>query len=344
MKTRHLFAILLALSSCLAWPEDVYYHVSLTRLALTEGKLPEPEAPKRYDWRMQEAVHPYAVLDGAGEAFLGGEPIRPWNPSGGAYQNSFLVVSTPKGTVATGRLFLPKGDFSGMVALKFKLEPGSDKQESRQEFFKAKEQYYQELRQRDIPGAAWFRHQEGEAAKALGTKPTQTPNQPPFNPRRPHAWDDGYDSSYELFSGGRALSENLQLERVLISRETNATLVPITNLNGITVREMDWKALLQPDKPALDSLAAHIPFDQHALFFSSFESMSRWIEEADRDGTPVLQMFEPRAEDANSRGRYQKQLCLELNELSRLLGPRLITSAALTTNGHANGLNECSVM
>jgi hypothetical protein len=41
-------------------------------------------------------------------------------------------------------------------------------------------------------------------------------------------------------------------------------------------------------------------------------------------------MFEPRAEDANSRGRYQKQLCLELNELSRLLGPKLITSAAFT--------------
>jgi len=64
------------------------------------------------------------------------------------------------------------------------------------------------------------------------------------------------------------------------------------------------------------------PFDQHALFFSSFDAMSRWIDEADQDGTPVLQMFEPRAEDANSRGRYQKQLCLELNALSRLIGPQ----------------------
>jgi hypothetical protein len=330
MKTRHLAVILLALSSCLAWSEDVYFQVPITSLPLTEGKLPEPVTPKRYDWRMQETVQPYAVLDGAGEAFVGGEPIRPWNPNGRAYQNSFLMVSAPKGAAPTGRLFVPNGDFSRMVALKFKLEPGSDKPESRQEFFKAKGQYYQELRQRDIPGAAWFRHQEGEAAKALGGKPAATPNQPPFNPRRPRAWEDSYDASYELFSGGRALSENLQLERVLISRETNAALVPITNLNGITVREMDWKALLQPDKPALDPLAAHIPFDQHALFFSSFESMSRWIEEADRDGTPVLQMFEPRAEDANSRGRYQKQLCLELNELSRLLGPKLITSAAFT--------------
>ena len=102
------------------------------------------------------------------------------------------------------------------------------------------------------------------------------------------------------------------------------------NITGITVREMDWKPLLQDRKPALDPLAAHIPFDQHALFFPSFEAMSRWIDEADQDGTPVLQMFEPRAEDANSRGRYQKQLCLELNALSRLIGPQLIASAAFT--------------
>jgi hypothetical protein len=96
------------------------------------------------------------------------------------------------------------------------------------------------------------------------------------------------------------------------------------------VREMNWKSLLAETRPALDPLAAHIPFDQHALFFSSFEAMTRWIDEADQDGTPVLQMYEPRAEDANSRGRYQKQLCLELNELSRLLGPKLIASAAFT--------------
>jgi hypothetical protein len=43
-----------------------------------------------------------------------------------------------------------------------------------------------------------------------------------------------------------------------------------------------------------------------------------------------LQLLAPRAEDANSRGRYQKQLCLELNEISRLLGPRVIDSVALT--------------
>jgi len=40
--------------------------------------------------------------------------------------------------------------------------------------------------------------------------------------------------------------------------------------------------------------------------------------------------LEPRAEDANTRGRYQRQLCLELNELSRLVGPQVIGSVAMT--------------
>ena len=95
---------------------------------------------------------------------------------------------------------------------------------------------------------------------------------PAFNPRRPRAWEDGYDSTYDLFSGGRALSENLQLERLLAPAGANATLVALSSLTGITVREMDWKALLQERKPAFDPLAAHIPFDQHALFFPSFEA------------------------------------------------------------------------
>jgi hypothetical protein len=330
MKTRHLSAIFVALSCYLACAEDVYYHVPLTSLTFTEGKLPTETAYTGTAWQMADSMQPYAVLDGPGEVFVGGETVFRWTQPGQAYRNSFLAVCAPKGAAPTGRLFVPKTDLSGMVALKFKLEPGADKSEARRQFFQAKEQYYRQLRQRDIPGGAWFRHQEVEAAKALGGNANPMPNQPPFNPRRPHAWEDSYDSSYDLFSGGRALSENLQLDRALVSGRSNATLVPITNLAGITVREMDWKALLQPDKPALDPLAAHIPFDQHALFFSSFDSMSRWIDEADRDGTPVLQMFEPRAEDANSRGRYQKQLCLELNELSRLLGPKLIASAAFT--------------
>ncbi len=330
MKLHRLILTCLALSCSLVLAEDAYYHVPLTSLTISEGTLPTHFEGGGSGWQMMDALQPYAVLDGEGEAFIGGEALQPWGPAERAYQNMFLAFRAPKGSPLTGRLFVPKADLSGMVALKFKLDAASEKPESKQEFFKAKESCYRHLRERNIPGGAWFRHQETEAAKERGAKATPGRTNPAFNPRRPRGWDDGYDSTYDLFSGGRALSENLQLERLLAPAGTNATLVAITNLTGITVREMDWKSLLQERKPALDPLAAHIPFDQHVLFFPSFEAMSRWIDEADQDGTPVLQMFEPRAEDANSRGRCQRQLCLELNDLSRLIGPKLIASAAFT--------------
>ena len=111
------------------------------------------------------------------------------------------------------------------------------------------------------------------------------------------------------------MSENLQLDRALASPgDTNGATVALTNLAGILVRPMDWKALLHNPKPELDPLAAFIPADQHAVFFPSFQAMTDVIDEADANGTPVLQLFEPRSEDAGSRARYSRQLCLGLND------------------------------
>src|SRR5207244_6779937 len=124
----------------------------------------------------------------------------------------------------------------------------------------------------------------------------------------------------------RAISENLQLDRLLRESKPAASTVDINKITGITIQEMDWKPLIKGMKPQIDPLASYVPADQHAIFFTSFAAMTDLIDEADADGTPLLQMLEPRSEDANARSRYQKQLCLELNEVSRLLGPQVIGS------------------
>jgi len=286
MKTRRLLLSFIVLSCTGALADDAYYQVPLTSLTLVEGKWPEPSRWSGSTWQMLEALQPYAVLDGQGEVYVSGETMRPWGPPGQSYQNSRLSLRVPRESSITGRLFVPKSDLSGMVALKFKFDAASATPVSKEEFFKAKEDYYRNLRQRNIPGGAWFRHQETEAAKARGAKIAPARTSPFFNPRRPRPLEDDYDSTYDLFSGGHALSENLQLDRLMAPAPTNATLVALSNITGITVREMDWKPLLQEHKPALDALASYVPFDQHALFFPSFEAMSRWIDEADKDGTP----------------------------------------------------------
>src|SRR5262249_42484797 len=171
------------------------------------------------------ALEPYAVLDGPGEVFVSRERLQPWQHERQPYRNAVLVVRAAKGSSISGRLFVPNADWSGMVALKFKLDSASQKSDSKQEFLKIKENHYGELRERNIPGGAWFRHQESETAKERGSSVVPARMGPPsrFGGGRP--WDDSYDGTYELFSGGRALSENLQLDRVLAAPGSNTALV-----------------------------------------------------------------------------------------------------------------------
>jgi len=96
--------------------------------------------------------------------------------------------------------------------------------------------------------------------------------------------------------------------------------VELTNISGITVKEMDWKPLIKDLKPEIDPLAASYRRTNTRFFFPSFQALTEMMDEADTNGTPVLQIFEPRSEDMDSRGRYQKQLCLGLSEIARRPG------------------------
>src|SRR5258708_1680085 len=131
MKLRHLLLTLLVVSCSLALAEDAYYHAPLSSLTFSEGKLPTNFEWKGSAWEMVEALQPYAVLDGDEEAFLSGESLQPWGRAGPAYQNGPLAVRAPKGNALTGRLFVPKADLSGMMALKFKVDAASEKPDSK---------------------------------------------------------------------------------------------------------------------------------------------------------------------------------------------------------------------
>ncbi len=325
-----LACLLIVASGNAAVAEDAFYNIPLASLKLTEGTLPVAAGWSARRWQFEPAMEPYAVLDGPGEVFVGGGPSpRPWLPDENEPSTSALSIRAPKGTDISGRLFVPQTNFSGMVPLKFKVTPAEAKPEAKESFFKAKEEYYRRLQNRNIPGGAWFRHQADEAAKNLGGTNVARgamPGMAAMRGGRPSELED----TYGLISGNRALSENLQLDRVLPATTVAEETVEVTNLTGITIKEMDWKGLIQNARPELDPLAAFIPAEQHAIFFPTFQSMVQMIDEADANGTPVLQLLEPRSEDADSRERYQKQLCLGLSEISRLLGPQVVASVAFT--------------
>src|SRR5207249_1969915 len=137
------------------------------------------------------------------------------------------------GKQTTGRLFVAKLGLTGMQALKFQVPVDAVPTQTNQ-FYAAKENYYRGLLSRNIPGGAWFRHQAQEASRQHGA--TNRVEPPAFGQGRRRGLDA--EDSYDLFTGGRALSENLQLDRLMNVRGTGEETVDIASLQGITVQEM----------------------------------------------------------------------------------------------------------
>ncbi len=311
-------ALIVLLFASSIFAADVFYSVHPGDLTITEGTLPaEGKSPDYRNWQVLQLMTPRAALDGAGEVY-----VTAGNP--GASEVT-LHIRAVDGQEVKGRLYVPKADRSGMAGVKFKLAAAAGKAQAKAEFLTAKHDYYQDLTDRNIPGAAWFRHQMDTANRDRGAQ-TADERQAGGTIR-----GSEMEETYNLFSGGRAVSENLQLDRVLpANSKPEAPTVDVDTLPGITVEAMDFKALLKDAKPAIDPLAAAIPADQHAIFFATFEAALAVADEANRTGWPILLLAEERAEDSKTKERYQRQLCLPMTGLGRIIGPTLIGSVAIT--------------
>lgn len=326
-----LFAI--SPSALLAADNDAFYCVAMSKLELLEGSL--PKAAENPDWRnfylWGESLQAYVVLDGDGEAYLRYDAPVPWRtpgPGRAEAELDHLAVRAPRGRDLTGKLYLPKGDLSGMTAVKFRVPASAAEPDAKNRFLRIKADHYSRLLDRGLTGGAWFRHQLRETYRELGEK---EPIERVGNPWRGRQWlFDSPDATFELFTGGRAISENLQLDRALLPGQTNQETVPIDSIEGITVREIDWKPLLAGKEPKLDPLAASVPFDQHVVFFPTFRAALAMSDETAEAGDLIFQMAQPRSTDAKVLDRYQRQLCLSVSGLARVLGPKVAKSVALT--------------
>lgn len=198
-------------------------------------------------------------------------------------------------------------------------------------FYRAEASHYQGLMRRRIPGAAYFRYLHRQAMlKAGETIDEANPYANAYGSGTSWRNREALEQTCALFSGGRAMAENLQLDRILeIDREQDRT-VDVDTIRGISIAEIDWAPLIEGLEPTPDALAKNIPYDQHAVFFPTFNDAVKLADEMKDQGLPILEMSKKTPRDARTFQRYQKQLGLSLDFFARTLGPQVIKSVAIT--------------
>ena len=308
--------------SALAAQEDFFFRARLDELQLVE--LPEEGRQFKDDLGIQSTELLRVRLDDEGEAWLESASNQLSMLSNTRLGDTTISIRSSGVDSVSGSLVLPHTDRRGFSVLRFRLGPEYVVEGARETFFEAKTEYYERLLRDGRCGAAWFRHQVRQAKMELG----KSFDEPRINARPTRA--TGLEEAYEIFSGGRALAENLRLDRIWQSNIGTERIVDIDKIAGIEIEAYDWDARLEGLEPELDPLAAWIPEDQHALFFPSFAGLVAVLDEGDRLGTPLLRFMDPRPEDARTRERYERQLCLELDQVGRLLGPAVIRSVVMT--------------
>ena len=329
------FVVLRLIIGLLICPQaraDDYYYIPLKELTLTSGSWPTGQHEDKPQWDRSPytssfVMEPHAAGHTGEEMYLAylTDPIEWRQPFLSSFFTIHISIRSTTGKTPTGRVFFPKDDWSGMSYVDFIVSatPG-DQTKAKRHFLEAKRRHYTELWGQNIPGSAWFRHQVEITTREQGKKP---PSAEAVSPNNFTAEDS---LTYSLFTGGRAISENLQLDRSLRNITATTETVPLESIEGITTASYNWSKWLKGGKPELDPLASAIPADQHALFFPSFQVMLNMLDEVEKQGTPIYGLLETRAESARTRERYQHQLCLSPDALSRLLGPSLVSSAAFT--------------
>ena len=300
--------------------EAVYFDVPLPELELLEGA----ELPVLTDgwWRAPSYADmtPYATVEGAGRALVHGGPEAEANARVAgpiAVDRLRLAVRALTAGEVRGTLFLPNAEWTGMTRLAFRLAPELATA-SPEAFERAESMHYARLLADGRAGAAWFRHQLGE--------------RPPDPTARSVTPDDDLLRTFALFSGGRAIAENLQLDRALPNAEDAERTVPMDGITGVTVREFDWSELT-PEEPAeRDPLATLIPADQFGLFFASFQAFADVLDESSTYGDVFLTAYSSRSTDAHTQARIETQLGVKMDALGRLFGSMAIDGVAITAS------------
>ncbi len=271
------------------------------------------------DWRV--------VVDTESEAYI----VPQQNPAPN-FDGARIVGQKPRGAAIEGNVYAllrsrQDNQKSVLVRRPFSVAAQAAEVVSKTEFLTARGRYYERLWAEQHAGSALWRHLAVTSLKEAGLTVEN------IGPRWPMRPNPGVDSTFQLMSGGRAISENLQLDRQLPVSDTDSVadeLVDLSSVPGITIPEVNWLQRIGNVRVELDALANHIPHDQYALFLPSFNALVKLIDEGEVVAKPLVQWFEPQSRATDALGFYQQQMGLSLNFASRQLGSALVDEVAIS--------------
>lgn len=299
---------LLGISHSFLKAEAAYYVISLDELNFGETEVAERTTPIRRYPRSNEEVVRYPGIETSvetAEAFIAGPEEDPnernnwWRTdSQGALQ---VALHLPNNESVSGTVSLVQQSFPPIrIAREFQFDPADFPEATKEAYENVRAKHYARLAKSNIPGGDWFRHQAGDAFK-LGSR------------RNGRERLGEFESSFNMFSGQRAVSENLALDRELIlGTSPEDASFDISSIKGVTVDAIDWSARITNTPTTIDPLAQVIPHDQHAAFFDSIKSLNQIIQLVEKEGQNYFGSMANRDLYRGLANKYQKQMGLLL--------------------------------
>ncbi|MGB7346861.1 MAG: hypothetical protein WBD20_21745 [Pirellulaceae bacterium] len=272
----------------------------------------------------QKKNDPRIVMPAGSEAYLL-EAERRNND----YAGYRIVGRKPKGQPITGAMYRldrhPEQPRESVLAKYEFTVPANVAAVNENDFHKAKGEYFQRLWSSEYAGSAMFRHIAIESMQAIGKKAK------PVGPSWPLRANEGTESTINMMAGGRAISENLQLDSELDDPDNYlGELVELSDVPGVRVNAIDWTNRLSKKPTELDPLAKLVAEDQYAVFLPSFGLLAEMVGRGSELARPLVHWFEPQARVTDVLGMYQTQLGLPMNALTRQIGGALVGEVAVT--------------
>jgi hypothetical protein len=288
--------MILSFAVSLSHAQQVYLTLPVAEIPFTEGDRAGLEG-----WWSPHQV--WAAIDGPGEAYFRADHFR---IDTGDRMPSELILTLPQAREVSGTLFMSARGEEASRPLKFVIPADrfTSDDDARQRFHQGKAIYYEQLHAQQLPGSAWFRHQADVAMQQV--PPEQRPAR--NAPRNEWMVQSEEDRTLALFTGGRAVAENLALDRALPTPRDEDATVPLDSLRGITAPDFDFKPLLDDQAPEFDPLASLIPHDQHAIFFPSVAAFEATMAAVQLQLLPVMQWTEQGSDGRSVLEGYRLQL------------------------------------